>query len=120
LEVLILLFGHNLARHCLIHGGLTLIQLLQGLEVLLLMLPQILLEDGMVLLEFGVLGLQALELLRELGEPSLSAVPSHGGLGNLVLHHRRVLDNGEEDLILFGNSLLELGVFLFNLDKFLP
>jgi hypothetical protein len=56
-EVLILLFNHDLACHRSIHRGLALLQLLEILVMPFLELPQILLEDGMILLELSVLGL---------------------------------------------------------------
>jgi hypothetical protein len=72
--VLILFFSNNFALHRTVDRGLTLLQLLEGLGMFLLELPQILLKDGMVLLELGMLGLQGLELLRKLGKLGLSTV----------------------------------------------
>ena len=56
--------------------------------MLLLELLLIYLEDGMVLLELGMFGLQALELLKELGQPGLDLISSHGSLESLTLNYR--------------------------------
>ena len=80
--------------------------------MLLLKLPLILLKDGMVLLELSVFGLQALEFLKELGQPSLGSISGHGSLRSLALHHRGVFTKDLELLVLLGQSLLELGVLL--------
>ena len=85
--------------------------------MLLFELPQILLEDGMVLLELGVLGLQAFELLGELAEPGLGVVSSHGSLVSFTLHHRGEFAKIEKLLILSSQTLLELGILLFGLSK---
>ena len=54
LEMMILLLSNHLALLHLDHRGLARLKPLEGLEMLLFELPQILLEDGMVLLELDV------------------------------------------------------------------
>ena len=93
--MLVLFFSHQLPLLSIDHRGPSLdlrgsirIQFLKSLRMLLLELPLFLLEDRMVLLDLVVFGLQALEFLREFGQPSLGSISGHGSLGGLVLHHR--------------------------------
>ena len=115
LEVLIFLFSNNLALHHSIHQGLTHLQLLESLKMLLLELPQILLKDEIVLLELNVLDLQAIELLKKPGKPGLGAVSGYGSLGGFALHHRGKPAKIEKLFILRSQTLLELGVLLLKL-----
>jgi hypothetical protein len=131
--VLELLLSYDLAGHSLLHRGLALLQLLEDIEMLFLELPQVLLENGVVLLEFcifclenvvilsklGVLGAQELDFLGELRKFGLRSIPGFGGIGSLTFHHGRVLPQDSEVLLVLGHDLLEIGILLLGLYKFL-
>jgi hypothetical protein len=107
--------------------------LLEDIGMLFLELPQVLLEDGVILLEFcifclenavilsklGVLRTQEFDVLGELRKFGLFSIPGFGGIGSLAFHHGRVLPQDSEVLLMLGHNLLEIGTFLFGLCKFL-
>ena len=87
--------------------------------MLFLELPLILLEDGMVLLELDMFGLQALDFLKDLGQFSHGSISGHGSLESLTLHHKRVFTKDQELLVFLGQSLIELGVLLLGFNELL-
>ena len=87
--------------------------------MLLLELHLILIEDGMVLLELSVFGLQALEFLKEFGQSNLGSISGHGSLESLTLHHRGMFTKDRELLVLLGQSLLKPGILLLGFNELL-
>ena len=77
LEVLVPLLNNGFSFCCSVYEGLNFTQLLEGRGILLLELSQILLKDGMILLEYDMLGSQARKLLRDLGKFCFNSVSSH-------------------------------------------
>ena len=64
--------------------------------------------------------LQGLKHFREFGQLSLGSILGHGGLGGFALHHRGVSFKNQELLVMFGQSLFELGVLLHDVSELLP
>ena len=114
LEVFVPLFSNDFPSCRLIQGGLNFYQLLEGRGMLLLELTQILLEDGVILLELNMFSSQACELFRKIAKFGFSLLPSHGSFRGLTFHYSRMLAKDSELLLHFCHSLLKLGILPFN------
>jgi hypothetical protein len=75
------------------------------------------LQGGMTLLESRVFGLQAFELLVQLGKLCPGSISNLGGIRSLALHHGRVLTENLKVLLLLGHNSFELGILFFDLSK---
>ena len=118
LKVFVLLLSNDFSHCRSIQEGLNFTQLLKGRGMLLLKLIQILLEDGVILLELDMLNSQGHKLFRVFSKFSFCPLSSHGSIRGLTFHHNRVLGKDSELFLHLCHSLLELGVLL--LDFFKP